>query len=214
MTLQEFRVRLESMILDRNYWLNSKAAKSQEQKVCWEYSRELLETLCKMLQKVEKPDDGEIHDGKPGKAAQGYTGLCRAKKKDAPGDGWNVGEVVTLYGRAYMMMDAGIRDDGSLKAEWAEVDPDTVQRCTGKEDSNSLVIFEGDVLGTMAGRTVRMEVCYGRYSAFCPNDREFMENIGFFVVSNTTGDAMPLGPTEDYSMIVGNVVDNPELRVI
>lgn len=213
MTLQEFSEKLEGMILDRNYWLNNKAAKTPVQKECWEYSREVLIRLREMLKTVEKLRHGENPDGELKTSARGYTGLCRAKRKDAPKDGWNVGEVVTLYGRAYMMMDARILEDGSLKAEWAEVDPDTVQRCTGKRDGNSDMIFEGDVLGTKIG-TARMEVCYGRYSAFCPVDREFMENIGFFVVSNTTEDEMPLGFTEDYSMILGNVVDNPDLRVI
>lgn len=43
---------------------------------------------------------------------------------------------------------------------------------------------------------------------------EYMETVGFYVVSNTTDDAMPLGPTKEYALLLGNVVDNPEVKVV
>lgn len=36
----------------------------------------------------------------------------------------------------------------------------------------------------------------------------------FYMVSNTTDDAMPLGPTKKYALLLGNVVDNPEIKVV
>lgn len=59
-----------------------------------------------------------------------------------------------------------------------------------------------------------MEICYGKYAAYCPNDEEYMETVGFYMVSNTTDDAMPLGPTKEYALLLGNVVDNPEIKVV
>ena len=53
--------------------------------------------------------------------------------------------------------------------------------------------------------------------AFCPGDKEYMENVGFFVISKDAEDLygvsepMPLGSTEDYAVLVGNIFDNPEL---
>lgn len=75
-------------------------------------------------------------------------------------------------------------------------------------------LFEGDVIYNPEHRTVRMEICYGKYAAFCPNDKEYMETVGFYMVSNTTDDAMPLGPTKEYALLLGNVVDNPEIKVV
>lgn len=73
---------------------------------------------------------------------------------------------------------------------------------------------EGDVIYNPEHKTVRREICYGKYAAYCPNDQEYMETVGFYVVSNTTDDAMPLGPTKEYALLLGNVVDNPEVKVV
>ena len=64
-------------------------------------------------------------------------------------------------------------------------------------------LFEGDVIYNPEHRTVRMEICYGKYAAYCPNDKEYMETVGFYMVSNTTDDAMPLGPTKEYALLLG-----------
>ena len=85
-------------------------------------------------------------------------------------------------------------------------------RLCGRYDRGNL--FEGDVIYNPEHRTVRMEICYGKYAAYCPNDQEYMETVGFYMVSNTTDDAMPLGPTKEYALLLGNVVDNPEIKVV
>lgn len=41
-----------------------------------------------------------------------------------------------------------------------------------------------------------------------------MHRLLFYMVSNTTDDAMPLGPTKKYTLLLGNVVDNPEIKVV
>ncbi|GFI48996.1 hypothetical protein IMSAGC020_00192 [Lachnospiraceae bacterium] len=98
---------------------------------------------------------------------------------------------------------------------WMEVIPETVTRCTGKHDMVTNVLFEGDVYQNPDN--LLFEICYGKYMAFCPADKEMMENVGFFAVSRDTAELygidthMPLGMTEDYAILVGNIFDNPEL---
>lgn len=98
---------------------------------------------------------------------------------------------------------------------WLELEPETVTRCCEKHDLAENVLFEGDIYENPDG--LQFEICYGKYMAFCPGDKEWMENVGFFVVSKDAEDlygvkeAMPLGSTEEYAVLIGNIFDNPEL---
>ena len=100
--------------------------------------------------------------------------------------------------------------------EWIEVVPETVTRCTDKHDIPGNVLFEGDVYRNPDN--LLFEVCYGKYQAYCPADKCYMENVGFFAISKDTKEIygidapMPLGSTEDYVYLVGNIFDSPELR--
>lgn len=143
-------------------------------------------------------------------------GICRAKKKSAePTDIWYVGEVITSKNNTYLIMQDSVAvmidGEGTITNKVVEVAPETVQRYTGLTDARGKRLFEGDVIGTTTNQTVRMEICYGKYGAFCPNDQEYMQSIGFFVVSNMTDYAMPLGKTDEYAHLLGNIVDNPDL---
>lgn len=99
---------------------------------------------------------------------------------------------------------------------WIEVVPETVTRCTGKHDVAGNVLCEGDVYRNPDNLV--FEICYGKYQAYCPADKCYMENVGFFVISDDTREfynveaPMPLGSTEDYAYLLGNIFDNPELR--
>lgn len=105
---------------------------------------------------------------------------------------------------------------GALQADLAKKTgiTETIQRFACVEDMTGERLFEGDVIYNPEHRTVRMEICYGKYAAYCPNDKEYMETVGFYMVSNTTDDTMPLGPTKEYALLLGNVVDNPEIKVV
>lgn len=100
--------------------------------------------------------------------------------------------------------------------EWIEVIPETVTRCTDKHDIPGNVLFEGDVYRNPDNLV--FEICYGKYQAYCPADKCYMENVGFFAISDDTKELynveapMPLGSTEDYAYLLGNIFDNPELR--
>lgn len=113
-----------------------------------------------------------------------------------------------------LMQDGYSEENGYLILRAMEVIPETIQRFACVEDMTGERLFEGDVIYNPEHRTVRMEICYGKYAAYCPNDEEYMETVGFYMVSNTTDDAMPLGPTKEYALLLGNVVDNPEIKVV
>lgn len=99
--------------------------------------------------------------------------------------------------------------------KWIELEPETLTRCCDKHDVPGNVLFEGDVYRNPDN--LLFEICYGKYMAYCPADKCQMENVGFFAVSLDVknfygvGDPMPLGETEEYAYLVGNIFDNPNL---
>ena len=146
----------------------------------------------------------------------GSSGICRAKLMGDMSGTWHIGNVVCVEnGKSFMLMQDGYSEEnGYLILRAMEVIPETIQRFACVEDMTGERLFEGDVIYNPEHRTVRMEICYGKYAAYCPNDEEYMETVGFYMVSNTTDDAMPLGPTKEYALLLGNVVDNPEIKVV
>lgn len=91
------------------------------------------------------------------------------------------------------------------------IDPHTIGLCSGKTDKEGTDIFEGDILENDNGG--RFEVRYGQYAMYCPVDDCMMQNVGFYTVMDGYYEDMPLGPTEQYARVIGNIHDNPELRV-
>lgn len=85
----------------------------------------------------------------------------------------------------------------------------TIGRSSGKRDINHRKIFQGDFIKSQLCGMV-MLVKYGQYQVFCPEDKVYMESIGFYASSKDCPD-MPLGPTECYAEVIGNISDNPEL---
>lgn len=197
---------------------------SEEYKINEEYCKETMRLMADFISHVDsrlntyekkRISNTRIIKELKEKASDGCTGICRAKisRED---DTWYIGEIITSGDKVFMLKDdkyEAIGGNASFK-NFVEVDPETVQRYTGKEDSEGNKLFEGDIMSSEYSKTVKMEICYGRYGAYCPNDCQYMENIGFFVVSNTTDDAMPIGPTENYAHLLGNVIDNPDLAVV
>lgn len=73
-------------------------------------------------------------------------------------------------------------------------------------------IYAGDILKNENG--IIFEVHFGEYQMYCPADKQYMQNVGFYVTSpNYKLDKiqMPLGPTENYATKIGNIYQNPEL---
>lgn len=93
-------------------------------------------------------------------------------------------------------------------------DTHILQRSSGKKDIFGQEIFEGDIIEShVPGGQIlaqNMIVQYGTYNVWCPVDKEYMENVGFYVSALGLKD-MPLGPTEDYAKVIGNIFENPDL---
>lgn len=104
---------------------------------------------------------------------------------------------------------AVIQDDGACVE--VAIKQGTAGLCSGKPDKNGDIIYQGDVIENENG--LKFEIRYGSYAMYCPVDDCMMENIGFYAVAEGFYEDMPIGPTEDYAVIVGNIHDNPELKV-
>lgn len=95
---------------------------------------------------------------------------------------------------------------------WEELEPETVTRCCGKCDKLGNVLFEGDVLVDGAG--MMLEICYGKYLTRMA--RGHVEHVGFFAVTKWYKNdepykVLPIGATEKYGELAGNIFDNPEM---
>lgn len=91
------------------------------------------------------------------------------------------------------------------------VEKKTIGLCSGKRDKKGVEIYQGDIIENKQG--TRFEVRYGIFVMYCPVDDCMMENIGFYAVAEGYYEDMPLGPTEEYATIIGNIYENPELEV-
>lgn len=97
----------------------------------------------------------------------------------------------------------------TIKGELSKVDE--WNRCTGLTDKYGKEIYSGDILQNDNGQL--FEVRFGKYAMYCPVDNCMMNNVGFYCVSEGYYEDMPLGPTEEYATIIGNIHDNPDLKV-
>ena len=111
-----------------------------------------------------------------------------------------------------------IRADGSLviiqeSCRVLEAGDYILQWSTGRLDITGLEVSEGDVIESHLGGRIlalNMVVKQGSYRAYCPVDKQYMDNVGFYVSAKGLPD-MPLGPVEDYAKVIGNILENPEL---
>lgn len=103
--------------------------------------------------------------------------------------------------------------ESSILPEW-EIPADgsgyILMRYTGKHDITGTEVYEGDVIENPDG--IQMEIRYGIYQAYCPADRCYMDGVGFYAVGDELPE-MPIGCLGDYAVVVGNVWENPELKV-
>lgn len=104
------------------------------------------------------------------------------------------------------------------RKEWVlcEIDIDTLCRHTGKFDISGMGVYEGDFIESHQGTQILdilMLIKYGAYEAYCPADKCYMENVGFYVEA-VGYPQMPLGSLSDYAKVIGNVFDNTEIMAL
>lgn len=87
--------------------------------------------------------------------------------------------------------------------DWHYIAVGSIKRYTGQLDVNKEMLWEDDeIVSELNG--VHMFIRYGEYEAYCPEDKEPMKGVGFYVEAEGYQD-MPLGPTEEYAIkVMGN----------
>ena len=83
---------------------------------------------------------------------------------------------------------------------------------SGKQDISGEFIYEGDFIESHQGTRILdilMLVKYGTYEAYCTIDKEYMDNVGFFIEA-AGYPQMPLGPLSEYAKVIGNVCENSD----
>lgn len=129
---------------------------------------------------------------------------------------WIEGYILIWKGMAFICSEPGTCMNGHEYqmeylgfGKFVEVNPNTICRCTGKEYMDSEIAFEGDIMESQTCG-LRMLIKYGTYEAYCPEDKECMDSVGFYAQALGYKD-MPIGDLSDYALKVGNIFDNPEL---
>lgn len=130
--------------------------------------------------------------------------LCKAKRIDT--GTWIEG---VPYGK-YLICGLTIishNDKGSIsqysKFDYVEIIPETICHFTNKYDIHGNKLFQGDrIKSTLNG--IEMTINYGEYEMYCPVDKTYMNTVGFYVEAENYP-YMPLGPTENYAELVGNI---------
>ena len=73
---------------------------------------------------------------------------------------------------------------------------------TEKADMRGKEVFQGDIILSYS-TDIEMEIKYGCYQSYCPEDKCVMNNIGFYAVGETLKD-MPIGPLDEYAIVIAN----------
>lgn len=121
--------------------------------------------------------------------------IYKAKRK--VGDDWIVGFPLIIDDEWY------IRKENDLRSY--KIDVTTLCRCTGKRDVHKELLFEHDYIESMNNGLI-MEICYGEYQAYCPEDRTWLQAIGFYAKAENYRD-MPVGDLPEYALKLRNRFD-------
>ena len=117
---------------------------------------------------------------------------------------WKVQEISYLKPQTVRLTD-GITD--YINVPLSDV---ILMRNTGRQDISGEYVYEGDIIESHQGTqilAIPMLIKYGLYEAYCPEDRECMDNIGFYVEADGYS-PMPVGPLSEYAKVIGNVYQN------
>lgn len=94
-------------------------------------------------------------------------------------------------------------DSGALIGfeNWYDIAMDSIGVSTEMKDMQNKEVFQGDII--LSGRTdIEMEIKYGFYQAFCPEDGCVMDNVGFYAIGKKS--SQPIGQLDDYALVIAN----------
>jgi len=128
--------------------------------------------------------------------------IYRGKSMDELCPCWEVGFVSQETDAAYIT---------TLDGKKVMVFPETVGAHTWRLDMYDEDLFEGDIIEAATGD--KLLICFGEYMSYCFHDEQECRSMGFYAKNIDDPDCslMPLGETEQYATLLGNITFNPEL---
>ena len=95
-----------------------------------------------------------------------------------------------------------LTDSGAMVGleNWYDIASGSVGVSTEKTDMQGKEVFQGDIILSYS-TDIDMEIKYGCYQSYCPEDKCVMNNIGFYAVGETD---MPIGPLDEYAIVIAN----------
>ena len=140
--------------------------------------------------------------------------ICKAKRKD--NNEWVEGYYVCLNGD-FIYTGYAETDCGEYYPDCHEVIPETVVRCTGLEDKNGKLIFEGDILHAKTGKgwscpigtDIYYKVVYTRFNIQRYANTEYI----CFMAERNNNHLSPIHyiVATEGAEVIGNEFDNPDL---
>lgn len=139
--------------------------------------------------------------------------ICRGKRKD--NGEWIEGNLLVLNYDEYRIATSCLQwdDENLLNVCAYEVIPETVGQCTGLEDKNGKLIFEGDILRADG---YMFFVKFGKCGGVANNEN--YGYMGYYLdgFDSMTKETLRFGLRNDICHftdieVIGNIHDNPEL---
>ncbi|MFZ4413211.1 MAG: hypothetical protein ACOYOV_09035 [Bacteroidales bacterium] len=118
---------------------------------------------------------------------------------------WIYGDLIknsSLDPFTYIQIGMGYKFNNTNLKKPIKVYPHTVGLSTGRNDMAGNKLYQHDIIRSYNGEL--LSICFGTYKAYCPEDKKEMDSVGFYAHHDSYKD-MPLGPTEDYAVLVGNI---------
>ncbi len=132
--------------------------------------------------------------------------ICRGKRKD--NDEWVEGVAIFADNKAFILNNAKVEfikgfNENRLNFVLVEVIPETVGQCTGLEDKNGKLIFEGDIVSDKESGLFGKVISATTENGF--------DGMAGFMVDDVDDGLQNYNGFWYLVEVIGNIHDNPEL---
>lgn len=131
--------------------------------------------------------------------------IFRGKRKD--NGKWREGYLYITHNNEYEI--GKYDEEVNIERMTYIVIPETVGQCTGLEDKNGKLIFEGDIMISPIGR--KAIVSFGTYKPWSTSDSDDFESWKLSVVGMNNAECGLGKRCVGFMEVIGNIHDNPEL---